>query len=639
MKIRLYLLSLVVALAVPLVALLGLRIHDGRQQAILQAQSMMANQAAVMATNVERKLTLIRHQLQYLAGLPAVAQFDPAQCPASLAPLLDLHPEYTNIVSNAPDGTTICTALPFPPGLISNVSTTAWHQNLLRTQRFSISEPYYGRIAKKDVLLLSQPVRDAGGSYIGSVSITIALTNFDPQLPKQHLPDGLRYGFFNDDGALMWRNVDMAGNIGRRIGSEAARRILEVREGSFRVSTQDGVERFYVAKPLPEFGLIAFVGLPVDTILAAARRTALVEGLLAMAAITLLLILAFRVARRIEAPVVDLERAARSIRHGDIETRAKVSGPAEIAHLAAEFNALHETRLAIEQELKGQKAELENYRQSLESQVEARTEEVQAVAAALRAANEEQQALFAAASVGIVYTRARCIQRCNPTLEQQFGYEPGAMIGQATRSWYPDEATYVEVGQAIVTALRERRLYREDRELLRRDGSSFWARITVQWMDRTDPDKGQVGVIEDITTERQAFESLAKAKLLAEDAARTKSDFVANMSHEIRTPMNAVIGLTHLALQTPLSDKQRDYLQKIHSSSQHLLRIINDILDFSKIEAGKMVIEHIEFHLEQVLDHVIALVADKAAAKGLELIIEIGPDVPLQLVGDPVRIG
>ena len=120
---------------------------------------------------------------------------------------------------------------------------------------------------------------------------------------------------------------------------------------------------------------------------------------------------------------------------------------------------------------------------------------------------------------------------------------------------------------------------------------------------------------------------------------QAKSTFLATMSHEIRTPMNAVLGMAHLLEHTSLTATQSDYLAKLQAASKHLLSIINDVLDLSKIEASKLEIEHLVFSLDDVLDDVATLIGVRASEKDVELIVSRQPNVPLLLLGDPLRLG
>ena len=172
------------------------------------------------------------------------------------------------------------------------------------------------------------------------------------------------------------------------------------------------------------------------------------------------------------------------------------------------------------------------------------------------------------------------------------------------------------------------------------DGRVIWIHALGHVVkDSTGKSSDMYGVSQDITEFKRLETELLSAKEAAETATRAKSEFLANMSHEIRTPMNAILGMTHLALRTELTPKQRDYLTKTRAAAEGLLGVINDILDFSKIEAGKLTMEHTDFRLDVVLEHLSTVISPKVCEKNLEFLIDEQHDLPAILVGDQLRLG
>ena len=244
----------------------------------------------------------------------------------------------------------------------------------------------------------------------------------------------------------------------------------------------------------------------------------------------------------------------------------------------------------------------------------------------------------------------------NTRMVEMFGLPREQFFHSNTSDFYDDPSER----EKIIEWLRKGFRVREVEIMLKRAGGSTFPALTsfesahldgseaffVWIQDISDRKRVEIElqasreVLEEQAAElRDLAETYAIEKLRAEQATLAKSEFLANMSHEIRTPMNAIVGLSGLALETELTPQQADYLAKIQTAARSLTRIINDILDFSKIEAGKQELELVDFDLNDTLNNVAAVLAMEVEKKGLEMFVSIAPDVPTELVGDPLRTG
>lgn len=227
---------------------------------------------------------------------------------------------------------------------------------------------------------------------------------------------------------------------------------------------------------------------------------------------------------------------------------------------------------------------------------------------------------------------------CNKAVSDLLGLEESFLVGRTDDELLPPNLR--ESCKAADSRILEGELKVVLDEIVpTRKGNKTFESIKTPFMNEAGQLVGIVCLSRDITRRKEEERLIQEAKRAADEASMAKSSFLANMSHEIRTPMNAITGLSHLALGTDLTERQRDYIKKIQAAGESLLSLINDILDFSKIESGHMTLEHIPFFLDEVLETVSTLFSGKIAEKGLDFIFDIAPNVPLHLLGDPLRVG
>ena len=227
----------------------------------------------------------------------------------------------------------------------------------------------------------------------------------------------------------------------------------------------------------------------------------------------------------------------------------------------------------------------------------------------------------------------------SPRFREMLGYDgtETSNEGRPEAFVHPDDGAIV--GKAMSDHLQRGVPYDIEYRLRKKDGDWLWvrSRATAE-RDAENLPAWLAGSLHDITEERAARVAMERATQQAEEASRAKSTFLATMSHEIRTPMNGIIGMTGLLLDTGLDRVQRDYAETIRASADSLLTILNDILDFSKIEANKLDIENLELDMRSNVDDVGSIMAFQAAAKSLELVVNVRPEVPERVLGDPQRI-
>ncbi|WP_434614842.1 response regulator [Azospirillum sp. B2RO_4] len=496
-------------------------------------------------------------------------------------------PEIAALWVHGPTGDNILSSRQFPAPA-GNASNRAYFQAHRDGADFHVGERITGRLTGAQSFTVSRSILQ-DGRFLGVIHANIEIDYYRMLFEGLDLGHGSAIALYRTDGKPVLRFPSTEPLDGPE-GPTVLRHAAEAATETFEVDGPAG-RRILSYQRVPTLPLVVFVALSEGTELAPWRERSLRGSILVGLAVLACAGLAYAALRSLER---------------------EVAGRRELADTNAELDA--------------KKRELETANEAFAS------------------ANRRLNLILHSASDSICgVDRQGLITFANPATSALTGYANEELLGgnlhllihsrRADGSHFP--ALECPVTEVLLSGESRRGL--ED-TYWTKTGKPFLVEYTASPMLADGKVEGAVVVFHEIAERKRAEAAMQRARLAAEAASRAKSEFLANMSHEIRTPMNAILGLIHLLQQTELTGRQADYVQKVRVSAQSLLGILNDILDFSKVEAGKLELERVDFRLDDLLQTLAVIVGSAAQEKDIDVLFSVAPDVPLDLIGDPLRL-
>jgi len=349
-SIRTHLLGLTLAAILPIAGAVVYVIVDSARVSLDQATAEIDNIAESTANEIRARISENERLISGLAQLPLVRAVDPRRCDPIVTKFANLHPDYTNLAVRDARGNSVCSRLRIAPA--STAVKFPWFQEGIRSEGFVVGEAMRGDASGRWFAPLTYPLRDDRGKVTGVLSLGIDLLRFQERIFPT-VPKNVVLAVIDRQGRFLMRSENPEEWIGKSINKPGNAGELQRRaEGSFRLEGVDGVFRHFTYRTVSGPGWIVAVGIPQDALMAPAEHRLSTALAIVVATALLAVVLTRRIGAAIAKPIHDLEATTARVSAGDLGARAPVSGPAEIAHVASEFNRMVETRSREEAELR-----------------------------------------------------------------------------------------------------------------------------------------------------------------------------------------------------------------------------------------------------------------------------------------------
>ncbi|MGI9147550.1 MAG: response regulator, partial [Chloroflexota bacterium] len=612
-------LMLVAIAALPLIGAVAIVADQGGRLAALQALAQQQTLAVALAADVDDYIRLHRAAASVVASIPGLRDLPAEPLHVALRTFSAAYPDALAFSLYAADGAPLARS----DDLQGTPATGLPVLQIARQSNAPSLDVFISPLVHRPIFAFGAPLKGPGGQFGGLAVVAVESTRIAQRITQAsgghemlaYLVDARGRVIAHPDPALVESFADLstAPPVATVLSADAA-------SGTLTYSASDG-ERLVGYASLPDFGWGVVVERRSAVALASVRTARELAFAVLLAFIGLAVVVAWVSTRWLTLPLALLAEAARRHSIGDHTAPLPMTRLTELARLASAFRVMREN-------------------------VDARTAERDQAGLELRDSETRLRQLMDGVPVGIYVIDADGKPYYANTAAQQLlgrGLVPSDTINTfadkyqtyiaGTDQLYPAEEF------PMARALAGEHATADNLETRRPDG------VRIRLDMRASPIYDESGRIQfamsafsDSTERKQLEAHLRVARAEALSASRAKSAFLATMRHEIRTPMNGVIGMSGLLMDTELTDRQFEYADAVRRSGEALLAIINDILDFSKIEAGKLEIEVAPVNVQESVEDVVELLAERAHAKGLELAAFIDPRVPLGLLGDAGRI-